>query len=25
MGADGGYAYAVVQDPVGSTLALVPG
>ncbi len=25
MGADGGYAYAVVQDPVGATLALVPG
>jgi len=25
MGADGGYAYAVVQDPVGSTLALVRG
>ncbi len=24
MGADGGYAYAVVQDPVGATLALVP-
>ena len=24
-GADGGYAYAVVQDPVGATLALVPG
>jgi uncharacterized protein len=23
--ADGGYAYAVVQDPVGATLALVPG
>ncbi len=25
MGADGGYAYAVVQDPVGATLALVSG
>ena len=24
-GADGGYAYAVVEDPVGATLALVPG
>ena len=24
-GADGGYAYAVVQDPVGVSLALVPG
>ena len=24
-GSDGGYAYAVVQDPVGATLALVPG
>ncbi len=24
-GADGGYAYAVVQDPVGASLALVPG
>ncbi len=24
-GADGGYAYAVVQDPVGAMLALVPG
>ena len=24
-GADGGYAYAVVQDPVGACLALVPG
>ena len=25
MGADGGFAYAVIQDPVGATLALVPG
>ncbi|NOR19151.1 MAG: VOC family protein [Xanthomonadales bacterium] len=25
MGADGGYECAVVQDPVGATLALVPG
>jgi predicted enzyme related to lactoylglutathione lyase len=25
MRADGGYAYAVVEDPVGATLALVPG
>ncbi len=24
-GADGSYAYAVVQDPVGATLALAPG
>lgn len=24
-GADGGYAYAIVEDPVGATLALVPG
>ena len=24
-GADGGYAYAVIQDPVGACLALVPG
>ena len=24
-GADGGYAYAVIQDPVGPCLALVPG
>jgi len=25
MGADGGYVYAVIQDPVGASLALVPG